>query len=494
MTVSSDTCDTHGSADRRDCVGYAIAEISLGHTDASGSFHEYVVHRPCGGTAPTNASCGLRQTVTYVSSVDPWHSAADRVRNQEQPGLDLIARSGLTRGQPAMYPVAMLYSTPENAVAEVRYLRARGYPISFIELGEEPDGQYTTPEDDAALYVQWAKALHRFDPTLKLGGPVFSGVNSELQTWPDAAGDISWLNRFLNYLKSHGATDELSFMSFEHYPFNGCEHGAALQLDLLQEPSIIKGIVNTWRSDGLPPSVPLYITEAGFSAVNFTQTPMQIEGALWQADYMASSLVNGVSGVVYYQYEPVPLSQNTGCPRDWGNLTMFVAGMHGDIRARGAQFYASQMLMQQWLQPGDAPHDLYPASTDFVQGGYPLVTAYAVHRPDGLWSVMLVNKDTAAHYVQLDFVDAVTRETTSFAGRVTEVRFGPSQYVWRQRGKQSMPDPDTGPVTLTVDVPGHSPARTSWRPTAYELPGDSITVVRGELEPVVHTIGSAGER
>src|SRR5579864_3081438 len=213
MVHSSNTCDSHGRADRRNCIGYAIHELAVGRMDAKRVFHDLLRHIACGGERPGVYPCGRRQTATYVSSVDPWHSAADRVRNQEQPGLDLIARGGLTRGLPAMYPVAMLYSTPENAVAEVRYLAARRYPIAAIELGEEPDGQYTTPEDDAALYVQWARAIHAAFPQLKLGGPVFSGVNSELQTWPDASGNISWLNRFLNYLQSHGSLNDLAFMS-----------------------------------------------------------------------------------------------------------------------------------------------------------------------------------------------------------------------------------------------------------------------------------------
>jgi len=237
-----------------------------------------------GGEKPEIYPCGRRQSATYVSSVDPWHTARDRVRNEEQPGLDLIARSGLTRGLPAMYPVPMLYSTPQNAVAEVRYLAARGYPLLSVELGEEPDGQYTTPEDYGALYLQWAKAIHAVFPQLQLGGPVFSGVNSELQTWPDAHDNISWMNRFLEYLRSHNALDELAFVSFEHYPFGGCDHGIELQQDLLREPSIMRGIVNTWHADGVPADLPLYVTEANFSSVNFTQVPMQIEGALWQAE------------------------------------------------------------------------------------------------------------------------------------------------------------------------------------------------------------------
>ncbi len=358
-----------------------------------------------------------------------------------------------------------------------------------MELGEEPDGQYTLPEDYGALYVQWAKALHRFDPALKLGGPVFSGVNSELLTWPDNSGNVSWLNRFIRYLASHGRLGDLAFMSFEHYPFNGCEHGADLQRDLLQEPSIMKGIVNAWRSDGLPSATPMYVTEAGFSAVNYTQVPMQIEGALWQADYMASALSNGVSGVVYYQYEPVPLSQNKQCPSDWGNLTMFVANERGDIRARNAQFYASQMIAQRWLEPGDGVHELFPASTNVWHDGYPLMTAYAVRRPDRSFSVMVVNKDTRAHDVKVEFTDAGGK-VNYFTGNVTRATFGSEQYVWRQRGaksgpqyKQSGPDPDD-PIRSDANA-GRRPQApgTNDSSTLYEIPARSITVLIGTIAP-----------
>src|SRR5215472_5620352 len=157
MSRSSNTCDTHGSRDRRNCLGYAIGEISIGTLDSSGRFFDLVKHHPCSGRLEFGKPCGAVQTTTYVSSVDPWHTDKAQVHNQEQPGIDLIARSGLTHGRPSFWPVAMLYSTPENAVAEVRYLKTRRYPVLGIELGEEPDGQYTEPEDDATLYLQWAR-------------------------------------------------------------------------------------------------------------------------------------------------------------------------------------------------------------------------------------------------------------------------------------------------------------------------------------------------
>ena len=59
-------------------------------------------------------------------------------------------------------------------------------------MGEESDGQYMLPEDYAALYLQFATALHKVDPNLKLGGPSFEGVNDDIEVWPDADGRTSW--------------------------------------------------------------------------------------------------------------------------------------------------------------------------------------------------------------------------------------------------------------------------------------------------------------
>jgi len=209
MTESSNTCDTHGSGDRRNCVGYAINELYVGNLSEEGTFTDSVSHIP-----------SRQQTVTSCSSVDPWHSSADLDESKgDQVGLDLFYTSGLTRGLPAMIPVAMLYSTPDDAAAQIAYLESRKYPISWVELGEEPDGQFMQPEDYGALYLQFAAAIHKIDPNLKLGGPSFEGVNEDVEVWPDAGGRASWLGRFLDYLKAHGRLGDLTFLSFEHYPY-----------------------------------------------------------------------------------------------------------------------------------------------------------------------------------------------------------------------------------------------------------------------------------
>src|SRR5437588_12261125 len=115
----------------------------------------------------------------------------------DQAGFDLSFTSGITRGLTAIVPIAMLYGTPEDSAAQMAYLKKRGYPISYVEMGEEPDGQYMLPEEYGTLYLQWAAAIHRVDPGLRLGGPVFEGVNEDLKVWPDAQGRTVWMGRFL---------------------------------------------------------------------------------------------------------------------------------------------------------------------------------------------------------------------------------------------------------------------------------------------------------
>src|SRR5262249_24268393 len=158
-------------------VGFAVNELSAGNYTASGEFVDLIHHSP-----------DQAQTATYASSTDPWHTSADLEPSRIQTGFDLFFTSGITNKLPAMIPVSMLYGTPEDAAAELTYLKKRGYPISHVEMGEEPDGKNTSPEDYAALYLQWAKALHQVDSGLKLGGPIFEGLNEDLKTWPDTLG------------------------------------------------------------------------------------------------------------------------------------------------------------------------------------------------------------------------------------------------------------------------------------------------------------------
>ena len=456
MTESSNTCDTHGSEDPRNCVGYAVNEIYAGNFAMDGSFIDLITHSP-----------GQNQTEATVSSTDPWHTSADIEPSRDQTGFDLFYTSGITNNLPAMIPVAMIYATPEDAAAELAYIEKRGYPISYVELGEEPDGKYTSPEDDAALYVQWAAALHRVDPKLKLGGPVFEGVNEDIKVWPDAQGRTSWLGRFIDYLKAHGQLSDLAFVSFEHYPFPPCEINWS---DLYREPELVRHILQVWREDGVPANVPLMITESNLSWA-LTEPMADLFGALWLADNAGSFLANGGAAFYHSPIEPEPLRSGCGGYSTFGN---FVANDKLEISQHASQYFASQMINLEWVKHGAGVHQIFPAEADVIDdAGHALVTAYAVKRPDGDWSLMLLNKDPSnAHSVKIEFADAGSKKVAHFAGSVTMVTFGAEQYAWHSQGPKSHADPDGPAATSTVNASGGT----------FNLPRASLTVLRGKIE------------
>jgi hypothetical protein len=456
MTESSNTCDTHGSDDPRNCLGYAVNELYAGNLTATGEFIDGIRHAP-----------GQNQTVTTVSSTDPWHTAADIEANRDQTGFDLFFTSGITNKLPAMIPVSLIYGTPEDSAAELAYLEKRGYPISYVEIGEEPDGKKTSPEDYGALYLQWATALHRVDPRLKLGGPVFEGVNEDIKVWPDAQGRSSWLGRFIAYLKEHGRIEDLTFVSFEHYPYEPCEINWS---DLYREAELVKHTLEVWREDGVPANVPLMNTESNISWA-LTEPMTENFAALWLADSVGAFLANGGAAYYHSPIQPEPLRPGCHGFSTYGN---FVANEKLDIQQHTSQYFASRLINFEWVRHGAGVHELFPAEADVNDdAGHALITAYAVKQPGGEWSLMLINKDPSnAHSVKIEFADGSGKRAAHFREPVNMVTFGAEQYVWHSSGPTSHADPDGPPVTSKISAKNDG---------NFLLPSASVTVLRARL-------------
>lgn len=456
LLASSETCGEGGSADKRNCLGYAIRELSLG-TQHGGRFTDLLHHSP-----------DQKQSATYCSSVDPWHTPADQTQGV-QTGLDLFYSSGITRGLPAMVPVPVLYSNPENAAAEIAYLKKRGYPISHVELGEEPDGQYMQPEHYAALYLQFATALRKVDPKLILGGPAFQGVNEDIPFWPDAAGNTSWLARFVKYLEKRGRLGDLQFLSFEHYPFAPCRKNWE---DLYDEPARITHIMEVFRKDGLPRDLPLLVTEVNV-AWQSSERFVDVWGGLWLADYLGAFLSAGGTASYFFHYLPWQL--NSDCDGQWGTFAMQAADREFRRFDRLSQYYAAQVLTQSWVIPGQSPHEMYPAASDVSDAaGHKLVTSYAAHLPDNRWSLLLVNKDREQpHTVDVVFEDTAAVRKLSFYGEVAVTSWGAEQYVWQPKGAEGTARP-ADPPRVSKQSGGR-----------FTLPRASITVLRGRITPAL---------
>jgi hypothetical protein len=457
MTESSNICDEHGADDVRNCVGYAIQQIAAGTVDASEAFVE----------APKDPT--ESRTTYCVSSIDPWHSAADVYDGgpYQHSGFDLFFTSGLTNNLPAMIPVTMLYGTPEDAAAQIAYVERRGYHIGYVEMGEEPDGKHAMPEDYGALYIQWAAAIHKVDPHLRLGGPVFEGVNEDIRVWPDAQGRVSWMGRFVDYLKAHGHLSDLAFVSFEHYPFEPC---TITWKTLYTESQLMKHILQVWRDDGVPKDVPLMVTE-NHLANELTGPMTTIFAALWLADNVGSFFEGG--GTAFYHSPIQPEGLHHTC-LGWASWSNFISDENYDIKGYTSPYFAAHMINLEWVQHRSGVHHMFPSSTDVKDAdGNVHVTSYAVHRPDGNWSLMLVNRDEAsAHTVRVQFEDSLSKQNASFSGPIDFVTFGSEQYVWINDGLNSHPDPDHPPVGTTIAASSQ---------TMFTLPKASVTVLRGKV-------------
>jgi hypothetical protein len=153
---------------------------------------------------------------------------------------------------------------------------------------------------------------------------------------------------------------------------------------------------------------------------------------------------------------------------------MFMVDRNYEIKSRTSQYFASQLITQEWVQPVDAEHRLFAASSDLKDArGHALVTAYAVLRPDGQWSLLLINRDyDYPHAIRIAFHDSDTNSDHYFVGPVTMKTFGKAEYQWHPAGRNGYAEPD-GPAVTTA-LPGGVDAN-------YTLPPASITVLRGSI-------------
>ena len=455
MTASSQTCSSHGSSDVRNCVGYAIAELEADTLAPNGSLIDVVKHAPKQDT----------QSGTYCSSTDPWHRASDIVPDQIQTGFDLFFRSGITGDLPAMLPTGLLYSSsPEDSAALIDYVLRRGYKLEYVEIGEEADGEFVSPETYGELYLQWASAIHAKHPEVKLGGPSFTGTNSDIKVWPDEQGRTSWLGRFVDYLRQRGRLSDLAFMSYEHYPY---EPGDISWDDLYREADLVSGIVKVWREAGLPESIPQFITESDLAA-GLDEMFVDIFSGLWLADFVGAFMNAGGARVHKSPIQPEAMREGEKGWATWGN---FVANDDLKIQQYTAMMHVSRLINLVWVTHGAGVHAMYNASCDARDAdGNVLVTAYAVLRPDGNHSVMIVNKDQ--HHERSVSVRFQSKQHSRvFASRVEMDTYGAEQYQWHNLSERSHADPDKPPVSTVVDGGER-----------FILPKASVTVLRGVLK------------
>src|SRR5262249_24641278 len=129
-----------------------------------------------------------------------------------------------------------------------------------------------------------------------------------------------------------------------------------------------------------------------------------------------------------------------------------------------------QLLTQGWAQPGDAVHRLYKTECDAKDvNGRDIITAYAVIRPDGQRSLLLINKDPTRELKVRLRVQGPGREKTPVAGKADVFQFSSEQYLWRAGGAHGYPVRSNPPKHTSLVLEAESIIR---------LPPYSLNVVR----------------
>jgi hypothetical protein len=446
--------------DVRDRLGYVIGELFMGILDEQGRLQDIIRH----------SNSNKSQTLMTVSSTDPWHRAVDRNPKTAQPGIDRIIASGLGRGNHILTPVPVLYNTPENAAAQVRFLKSRNFPMSQIELGEEPDGQSTSPEHYGALYLQFAKVVHEIDPALITGGPGFQSEVDGWNTFPDANGERSWMKRFLGYLREHNRLDDFGFFSFEWYPFDDlCKHPAG---QLIEHPGLMKKAFESLDRDGVPRNIPWILSEYGYSSFA-GKAEVELPAALLNAEIVAQFLTFGGKTAYYYGLEPnIPIRELDQCAhqdRLWGNLMMFQTRPDSADKWLLPAYYGGKMLVEEWAEPTNAPHQLFRASVMEGDKVTDDVTAYVVSRPDGRWAAMVLNKGADRIGLRRLRFNIMGTNGIDWSGPLDVIQYSPRQYVWRAAGANGHPSRSKPPRRFQV---------VNRLASGLILPPLSLTVIR----------------
>jgi len=132
------------------------------------------------------------------------------------------------------------------------------------------------------------------------------------------------------------------------------------------------------------------------------------------------------------------------------------------------------LINLEWVQPGSGEHRLFRAAGDLEDpAGHSLVTAYAALRPDGQYSLLVMNRDQwNSHKVRIVFHDDKAHADRWFAGPVATTTFGKAQYQWRPDAKGGSADPDGPALKGSIE---------SNADTTFDLPAASMAVFRGNL-------------
>jgi hypothetical protein len=279
------------------------------------------------------------------------------------------------------------------------------------------------------------------------------------------------MRRFLAYLKTRDRLADFAFFSFEWYPFDNVCAPVAPQLARAQR--MLKEAMEILQERGnVPRNIPWIISEYGYSAFA-GRAELSIEGALLHADIVGEFLTLGGDQAFLYGYAPDVVIEERDCTA--GNNMLFSMDDEGKITHRFATYFGARLMTQEWLKPSDGIQEIYPARSDVQDAsGNELISTYAVSRPDGLWSLLLINKDPKRSFeVSLAFRNGTSGREAKLKTPIDVYQYSEEQYL--------LGGPPKDPYPVRAKDPIHRVLKSAAELKNLTLPPYSLSVVRGQM-------------
>ena len=299
-------------------------------------------------------------------------------KNDIQPyQLDTFVALAHQLGAEPYINVRMPGGSPEQAAELVRYANIeKDYNIRFWGIGNEPslyEYKKGWEEWDTAYYnEQWPKfaaAMRAVAPDILILGPEIHQYTGDLATDPKDTSGKDWM---VEFLKANG--DQVDIVAIHRYPFP-IEEGTPTAVDelLANSPEWDDIIPNLRRAirKYVGKDLPIAVTEINSDwthAIQSEATPDSYANAVWWADVLGRMITNKVDVVTYFIL-----------------TTRDQQGGYGLLDAYGPRptYYTYQI----YKRFGDRL--LYASSGD------PQVSVYAAKRPDGVLTIIFINRADA---------------------------------------------------------------------------------------------------
>lgn len=426
---------------------YAIAEVTVYNGATQVSVNTATV---------TNGAAV--QTAAQASSTDPASSL--NYTTQSPGSTDFGAfMTYVNSFNPHAIPMITVNfgtGTPSEAASWVYYANVvEGYGIHYWQIGNETEGTWETggpipTQDYVKRYIEYYNAMKAVDPSIIITGPVAGGFNdgSNMYDGNGVVQDFVSMGGAAGVSLHGNAGYFINAIDYHWYPNYGTQtspYPASQAMTSTYGLDPFPGQLNTWLSNAGVPSpsnVPVIMSEFNVdpSDLNFQ---VQLGNGLWVADALGH-FIKAFGG------------------RGYCNLWDTLNGGSGDTTAAGgdlgyldvnnalaprATYWAMKMMTNDWAIPGDTnSHQLIQTAVAVSGAPTSLLAAYSDYRPDGIFSIVVINKDPTNTYNTQ--VSGIPFSPNSTANMWT---FNSTNYAWVTTGATPYhASPDTAPNSGTI--------------------------------------------